>query len=139
MNQSMNNSMNHSMNHSMNQTNVQDYREKYLKYKAKYFSLKNNMMGGGGEDDKMTIMLFKADWCGHCVKFKPIWETLSKTYEKEFNFKTYDADKETKTFEKYKVSSFPTILVEHNNNIIPYEGDRTVDEMVNFFKELASQ
>ena len=32
-------------------------------------------------------MLFKADWCGHCVKFKPIWDTLSKTYEKEFNMR----------------------------------------------------
>lgn len=120
----------------MIKTNVQDYQEKYLKYKAKYFNLKNNMMGGG---DKIDILLFKAEWCGHCVKFKPIWDTLSKTYEKDFNFKTYDADKEQKIFEKYKVSSFPTILVEHNNNIVPYEGDRTVDDMVNFFKELASQ
>ena len=24
-------------------TNVQDYQEKYLKYKAKYFNLKNNL------------------------------------------------------------------------------------------------
>ncbi len=63
-----------------------DYTKKYLKYKEKYLKLKKMeeemnkktmiMTGGGNKDDKKTLALFKAEWCGHCQAFKPTWNKL---------------------------------------------------------------
>lgn len=131
---------------------MDNYTQKYLKYKEKYLALQKeydqlikmkaaNMKGGNGNhaskmtsDNKITVMLFKADWCGHCVKFKPTWDKLSEIYNKKFNFITYDADKQRDKFIEYKVDAFPTVLVKNGSQTIPYDGDRSFDEMNNFLQ-----
>ena len=59
------------------------YYKKYLMYKTKYLNLKYNQNGGG---NKINVILFKADWCGHCIKFKPNWKKISETYSNKYNF-----------------------------------------------------
>ena len=60
-----------------------DYKEKYLKYKLKYQELKalkqQNQKQLGGTSKK-NIILFKANWCGHCQNFMPKWEQLQNKY-----------------------------------------------------------
>ena len=116
---------------------MENYTQKYLKYKNKYLELKKmekkNMSGGG--PDKINVILFKADWCGHCKSFKSTWEGISKMPElnNKYNFTVYDADKDRSTFEEYKVDAFPTILVEKGKgNIIPYNGDRSFEDLNGF-------
>ncbi len=116
-----------------------NYNLKYLKYKEKYLALqkeyeellksKKNLTGGS---NKLDIILFKADWCGHCTKFKPTWEKVSEMYNKKFNFIVYDADKQRDKFEEYKVDSFPTVLLKNGSNIIPYDGERSIEDLSNF-------
>jgi thiol-disulfide isomerase/thioredoxin len=121
----------------------EDYNKKYLKYKAKYLNLQkeynelilNKNMSGGG-DDKIKLMLFKADWCGHCKQFKPTWENISKAYESKFNFIVYDADTQKEKFEEYKVDAFPTILAKKDNNIITYKGERSIHDLTNFLQQI---
>lgn len=110
-----------------------NYEQKYLKYKAKYLALKNKKskgMTGGG--NKVDVILFKADWCGHCKNFKPTWEKVAEIYNKKFNFIVYDADKQREKFEEYKVDAFPTVLIKNGSNIIPYDGERSFEEISNF-------
>ncbi len=117
----------------------QDYNKKYLKYKEKYLALqkeydellknKKNLKGGS---NKVDIMLFKADWCGHCKNFKPTWEKVAEIYNKKFNFIVYDADKQREKFNEYKVDAFPTVLVKNGSNIIPYDGERSFEDLTNF-------
>lgn len=138
----------------------QDYNKKYLKYKEKYLALqkeyneliaKRNMRGGNGnqisgivmtavktlpDNTKLTVILFKADWCGHCQKFKPVWEHVSKMYEKKYNFIIYDADSDRKKLEEYKVDSFPTLLVKNGSNVISYDGDRSIDDLNHFLQNI---
>ena len=116
------------------------YEEKYLKYKAKYLSLKNqlenNTMVGGGNEKKVDVILFKADWCGHCKRFKPVWEMLNKNFESKFNFIIYDADKDTNMVEKYKVDGFPTILFKDGEHVKPYDGRREYEELESLLTNL---
>ena len=118
---------------------MEDYTTKYLKYKAKYLSLKNKLdkkrMSGGGSE-KTQIILFKADWCGHCKTFKPTWEALSKQYNNKYEFIIYDADKQTDKFKEYKVESFPTIIAKKGEQRMNYEGDRSVEDLTHFFTAL---
>jgi thioredoxin-like negative regulator of GroEL len=138
----------------------EDYNTKYLKYKEKYLALqkeyneliaKKNMKGGNGnqisgvimtaekklpDNTKITVILFKADWCGHCKQFKPTWEKISDMYKQKYNFVTYDADSQTDKFKEYKVDAFPTVLVKNGSNVIPYDGDRSIDDLNNFLQSL---
>ena len=140
--------------------NTQDYNKKYLKYKEKYIALqkeyteliaKKKMKGGNGnqisgviitaekklpDNTKVTLILFKADWCGHCKNFKPTWDKLSEMYNKKFNFVIYDADKQREKFEEFKVDAFPTVLVKNGNNVMSYDGDRSFDDLNNFIQNI---
>ena len=121
-----------------------NYKIKYEKYKAKYVNLKqqlnsnNEMTGGNNKSNKVDIILFKAEWCGHCVKLKPTWEKLEEKFNNKFNFITYDADKDTKLFEKYKVEAFPTIIIQDGSHKKEYDGPRDMESLESLFNNLES-
>jgi thioredoxin-like negative regulator of GroEL len=113
----------------------ENYTEKYLKYKKKYLSLKLqalNMQGGGNEK---TMILFKADWCGHCNEFKKTWEELQTQLNGKVKFVTYDSEADTKVMNKYKVSGFPTLMLQKDDQMIKYKGMRNIDSLVKFINK----
>jgi thiol-disulfide isomerase/thioredoxin len=79
-----------------------------------------------------NVLIFYANWCGHCNKAKPEFQKASE----KGNGKVImiDADelgaKELKN--KYSVQGFPTILKVSNGSYEKYEGDRTSDGIVSF-------
>jgi thiol-disulfide isomerase/thioredoxin len=118
-----------------------DYKEKYLKYKLKYQELKalkqqlqqKQQLGG---TSKKNIILFKANWCGHCQNFMPKWEQLKNKYNSKYNFITYDSEAHKNIVNKYNVQGYPTIYVEHNNKQSEYKGSRTEQDILNFANKL---
>ncbi len=140
---------------------MEDYTSKYLKYKEKYLALQKEYnlllkargMKGGAENQisgivvtaektlpdntKITVILFKADWCGHCKHFKPTWDKISEIYNKKYNFVVYDADKQREKFEEFKVDAFPTIMVKKGDDVMSYEGDRSFEDLNNFIQNLS--
>lgn len=120
---------------------MSDYYTKYLKYKSKYLTLSQKVKiqkGGNKFDNRIKVILFKAEWCGHCVNFKPTWEVIIKNKDliKKFKFITYDADKEKHMFETYKVDAFPTIKIQDGDQVREYDGDRSEGELTNFLNNL---
>ena len=116
-------------------TTLTDY-DKYLKYKLKYISLKKSIdMKGGG---KTELMLFKADWCGFCKRFTPVWNTLKNMdqYKNKFEFTMYDEKKNKKENEEHKIQGYPTLLVKNNNNIEEYSGPKEMEHMIEFLDNL---
>lgn len=116
------------------------YENKYLKYKAKYIALKNNfnnnkinMLGGSINQTEKTLTLIKADWCGHCKKFFPIWEELPK-HLPNINFKVLDSEQNKEEIQKYKIAGYPSIFLEIDNKILEYTGGRTVEDIKNFLE-----
>jgi thiol-disulfide isomerase/thioredoxin len=98
------------------------YEEKYLKYKKKYLLLK-----------KPAFMLFKADWCGHCNEFKPLWNELinDSKLKKKYNFMTIDSNDE-KEVQKYNIKGYPTLLLKKDDKIIEFDGTRDRDTLIKF-------
>ena len=113
-----------------------DYNSKYLKYKQKYLELKEyesqlikegklnadgslKQTGGGG-----TVALYKAEWCGHCKNFSPVWEKLKKA-NKHIKFETYDSNQHAEVIKARNIQGFPSIHI----NGYQYNGDRDFDSL----------
>lgn len=113
---------------------MHNYHAKYLKYKQKYLQLKNEQKGGAFPNE---LMLFKADWCGHCTDFKNTWDELKKENKDKLGFIKYDIDQtlEKKYFTKYKVESFPTLILKKNNETIEYKNKMNKESILQFINE----
>jgi thiol-disulfide isomerase/thioredoxin len=96
---------------------------KYKKYKNKYLQAKMKSMSGGALSEN-ELMLFKAEWCGHCKNFLPTWEKISNDSNLKINFKTFDSEKNKNDIEKYNIEGFPTIIYKVGNKLIEYNGSR---------------
>ena len=120
---------------------------KYLKYKTKYFNLKNmtnSMIQNGGStnqnndnndnNEKPQIYLFKAEWCGHCKGFKPIWEKIKNALNIKYEFITVDANKDKNLIDKWKIQGFPTIIKKVGDNAQEYVGNRDEQSVKTFIE-----
>jgi len=82
---------------------------------------------------KNKIILFKADWCIYCKQFENTWKKLQNLKKiKNVKFITYDEQKNNDKFKKYNIESFPTILLQKNNIITKYEGNRNINDLTTF-------
>ena len=85
----------------------------------------------------VQITLYFADWCGHCIKFKPTWEEM-KTYKNqhsemfknielaEFESKKLrDLKKKDKTINGLPIEGYPTIKIEIRGKEYNYEEERS--------------
>ena len=85
------------------------------------------------------LIWYYADWCGHCIKMKKVWEdftkkckntknnsvNLAKVNDQYINKLNYDAD----------VYGFPTIkLYQNGNNTNDFNLNRTADNLFKFLK-----
>ena len=111
-----------------------DYIIKYQKYKNKYLALKNKIKNMKGGDSKKTVILYKADWCGHCNAFKNTWDKLQKEV-KNVNFVTVDADKNKDEITAANVDGFPTIRMTINNVIHEFNQERTFENVKDFIEQ----
>ncbi|EFA78573.1 hypothetical protein PPL_09225 [Heterostelium album PN500] len=84
-----------------------------------------------------TLVMFYSPGCGHCERMKPAYAEASITVQKEHlgDFAAYDCNSEMSICEKYKIKGFPTAIYFHNaKESAQYTGDRTVDDMVEWFR-----
>jgi thiol-disulfide isomerase/thioredoxin len=88
----------------------------------------------------VTLYFFYTDWCPHCKKSKPIWNSLKEELEnKEFkgvniNFVEVDCDKEPALAEKFNVQGYPTIKLVKGNQIIEYDAKPSRDTLMEFLQ-----
>jgi thiol-disulfide isomerase/thioredoxin len=91
----------------------------------------------GGAGSK-SVVICKADWCGHCKKAAPEFNKLlsaSPITLKDGSkavVKILDADKDKAELSQYKVKGFPTILVVDSGQVTEYPGDRTAEGVIDF-------
>ena len=116
------------------------YNDKYVKYKNKYLRQKEIMTGG----DKTQLHLVKADWCGHCKHYKPIFNEFKNQILNNNNITIIEVnadDENTENkilYKKYNIDGFPTTIIEKNNNIIKLVGKKSVDELFDAINEIGN-
>jgi thiol-disulfide isomerase/thioredoxin len=87
---------------------------------------------------KYNIRLYFANWCPHCVSFKPIWYKLKTKYNDIINFTEIDCTSNNPDLSF--VSSFPTITIHDvtGKYIKKYNDQRTMKKLENFIMTLNS-
>jgi protein disulfide-isomerase A6 len=103
-----------------------DYNNKYNKYKKKYYLLKQ--IAGY---DNPELITFTAKWCGHCIRFQPVLDQL-KNEKLNIKLINYDSEKDKNMMSKYNIQGFPTIMLNHKNKLIEYNGNRDKESIINF-------
>ena len=87
------------------------------------------------KDDKQLV-LFYADWCGHCKKMKPEWDEASNELGNNKMMKINVGDgteEQKKTMNTYGIQGFPTILMfENGESKGPFES-RDKNSFLDFF------
>jgi len=85
------------------------------------------------------LVLFYADWCGHCKKIKPVWdETATEVNADEVKMIKVNCgegtEKDQEVMKKYNIDGYPTIIKFINGTPSLYRGDRDSDSLKEVFQ-----
>lgn len=92
----------------------------------------------GFEGASKSVVICKADWCGHCKKAAPEFSKLLAASPitlkdgSKATVKILDADKDKAEIGQYKVRGFPTVLIVDGGQVTEYPGDRTASGIIGF-------
>lgn len=81
---------------------------------------------------KKGMIAFMADFCGHCRRFAPDYEKVSKTMGTNFPCFYLDCERYSSLASELGINGFPTILYINKRGKIykSYNGDRSVSKLV---------
>jgi len=81
----------------------------------------------------IKIYNFNTTWCGHSKAFQPVWDNFVSSLDVSDNIKAYDIkcdnDSNNKLIEKYRITGFPTVIIDNGNSFLNYEGARSVNAL----------
>jgi thiol-disulfide isomerase/thioredoxin len=89
--------------------------------------------------NKKVLVLFYNTNCGHCKTLKPEWDKAeAEMVDKMVAVDVTDTSEAVKMItEKYKINSYPTMLVLDNGKMTAtYDGERTKDALVSYVKSM---
>lgn len=94
-------------------------------------------------ENKSTLIFFRANWCGHCQRFKPVWDEFVKECNNSDKYNQIeiielDIDKEDSKplMEKHNVRGFPhVVLAKDNEPDKVFKRNRTKEELFAFLDE----
>lgn len=93
------------------------------------------------KNNKHTIVLFFADWCGHCQNLKPTWNQMTDKLKSKRNIQLIEVEDTNMGLvpKKYKKSilGYPTILKFKGGKLVEqFTGNRTLEEISQFAQKI---
>jgi thiol-disulfide isomerase/thioredoxin len=105
-------------------------------YGSSVLGFQNQMNGG-------SLIIAKAEWCGHCKKAMPEFKRLvsaspiTKADGSSVTVRLLDSDADASELRNYNIKGFPTILFRSSDGTISnYNGQRTADSIQAFINQL---
>lgn len=95
-------------------------------------------------NNQPSLVLFHANWCGHCKKMMPEWLKFEKEFHGHKGINVINVESEDKSvMKKHEINGFPTIKycpsgLNNSNDTQTYEGERTYDGLVGFINSLVN-
>jgi len=95
------------------------------------------------DDSKDVFVQFSAPWCGHCKRLAPTWESLADKYsaikDRLLIAKMDATENDVPVSAGFSISGFPTIKFKPagSRDFIEYEGDRSLESLIEFVEEKA--
>jgi len=89
----------------------------------------------GSDMRSSCIILYYWNSCGHCHAFRPLWEELSLRYGNDVPFYEIEYNDMTLFPEKYRKSSFPTIVGYNQSQEYEYNQSRTLNDLSRFIEQ----
>ncbi|GMG21486.1 unnamed protein product [Ambrosiozyma monospora] len=88
---------------------------------------------------KNSFVKFYADWCSHCKKMAPTWESLALGFKnkEEMQIVEINADKNKKIGKMFGITGYPTLKLfkaDDVNHPLEYNGGRDYMSFINFIK-----
>jgi len=81
-----------------------------------------------------TILIY-SDYCPHCASMKPQWEQMKKQMNKK-SANIYEINSDDLPFINHPIKNiidgYPMILNVNNREIVPFEQERTLDNLIRF-------
>jgi thiol-disulfide isomerase/thioredoxin len=96
----------------------------------------------GFEGSSKSIVICKADWCGHCKKAAPEFDKLMAASPLTLKdgtkvvVKVLDADQNKDEMKSYNVKGFPSILIQDGSRMVDYPGERTYNGVLAFLNNM---
>ena len=88
---------------------------------------------------KIKFINYNTTWCYWSKKIQPVWDKLKKLNENNENIEILDIKCDLKDNEKLcnenEIEGFPTLkLYTDDDQVIDYQGDRSLDDLVKFLE-----
>jgi thiol-disulfide isomerase/thioredoxin len=91
-----------------------------------------------GFEGGKEVIIWKAEWCGHCKDAKPAFDDLLAASPitlkdgSKATVRVFDADADKAEVAKYNVKGYPSIFIMKGGNQIEYPGPRTKEGVIDF-------
>jgi protein disulfide-isomerase-like protein len=83
------------------------------------------------KDNKISLIMFHAPWCGHCQNLKPHFElAASELLSQDIILATVDCTTEKHICSKHDIKGYPTLKYFKNRVVSDYVGGRSTEEIV---------
>ena len=108
------------------------------------FYVKNNKKAKELFTSPLELIFFKANWCGHCQRFKPVWDDVMNECSKDDKYShitmkelDIDTDEAKPLMQKHNVRGFPHVVLvgEESSNDKVFQRNRTKEELLAFLNE----
>jgi len=100
--------------------------------------VKKSHEGFEGFENEKSIIICKAEWCGHCKEAAPEFKKLVSASPitladgSKASVKMLDADEDKEELKNYDIKGFPTVLILNNGNSKEYPGPRTSESIIEY-------